>query len=143
MSDMSAETQQAIRESGGIFTEGIFGLVGSLPAIMTGPASLPSFGAMSVDAVSAEMEKIPEFANISENEKLLLTVPIGITVGVLERFGFRNAFNNSSLISRITIKALKKFGAQNLIKEGFLKNIYKIPGVRYDNSGNYTSHFME
>jgi predicted GNAT family acetyltransferase len=126
MSNMSKETQQAIRESGGIFTEGIFGLVGSLPAMFTGPASIPSFAAMSVDAVSSEMEKIPAFANISENEKLALTIPIGVTVGVLERFGFRNALNNSSLISRITINGLKKFGAQNLAKEGTKKTFQEI-----------------
>lgn len=126
MSNMSKETQQAIRESGGIFTEGIFGLIGSLPAMFTGPASIPSFAAMSIDSVSREMEKIPAFANISENEKLALTIPIGVTVGVLERFGFRNALNNSSLISRITINGLKKFGAQNLAKEGTKKTFQEI-----------------
>ena len=126
MSDMDPETQRAIRESGGIVTEGLFGLVGSLPAMMTGPLAIPSFAAMSMDAVEAEMAKIPEFANISENEKLLLTVPLGVTVGVLERFGFRNALNNSSLISRLTIKGLKKLGAQNLAKEGTKKTFQEI-----------------
>ena len=126
MFDMNKETEQAIRESGGIITEGLFGLAGSLPAMFTGPASIPSFAAMSIDAVSSEMEKIPEFANISENEKLLLTIPIGVTVGVLERVGFRNALNNSSLVSRITINALKKFGAQNLAKAGTKKTFQEI-----------------
>ena len=126
MSNMSKETQQAIRESGGIFTEGIFGLVGSLPAMFTGPASIPSFAAMSIDSVSREMEKIPAFANISENEKLALTIPIGVTVGVLERFGFRNALNNSSLISRITINGLKSLVLRTLPKRGLRKHFKKL-----------------
>ena len=36
------------------------------------------------------MEENPEFDNISEDEKRMVTVPIGIAVGALETLGFRN-----------------------------------------------------
>jgi hypothetical protein len=94
------------------FTEGIYGMIESLPAISTSliapGASIASFAAMGINGLNKEMESNPMFANVSENEKLLLTLPYGVVIGVLENYGFRNALNNSSLISKIMFKALKK-----------------------------------
>ncbi len=107
---LTEEYVQKAKESGGIITEGLFGLVRSMPAMMTGGASMFSFMAMGTDMINQEMENNPAFANISENEKLLLTVPVGIVIGVLERAGFRGALNNSSLVGRLTVNGLTKFG---------------------------------
>ena len=94
------------------FTEGIYGMIESLPAIATSlitpQASILSFAAMGINGLNKEMESNPMFANVSENEKLLLTLPYGVVIGVLENYGFRNALNNSSLVSKIMFKALKK-----------------------------------
>jgi len=94
------------------FTEGIYGMIESLPAISTSliapGASIASFAAMGINGLNKEMESNPMFANVSENEKLLLTLPYGVVIGVLENYGFRNALNNSSLVSKLMFKALKK-----------------------------------
>jgi len=94
------------------FTEGVYGMIESLPAISTSliapGASIASFAAMGINGLNKEMESNPMFANVSENEKLLLTLPYGVVIGVLENYGFRNALNNSSLVSKLMFKALKK-----------------------------------
>jgi len=41
---------------------------------------------------------------------MLILAPIATVSGVLENFGFRNAINKSSLVGRLTVGALKKFG---------------------------------
>jgi len=127
--NLTEEYVQKAKESGGIITEGLFGLVRSMPAMMTGSASLFSFMAMGTDMINQEMEKNPDFDNISENEKLLLTVPVGIVIGTLERFGFRNALNNSSLIGRLTLGGLKKLGlssGKQIAKEGTKRTFTEI-----------------
>lgn len=129
-SGLTEEYVQKAKESGGIITEGLFGLVRSMPAMMTGPLSMLSFMAMGTDMINQEMENNPAFANVSENEKLLLTLPVGIVIGALERFGFRNALNNSSLVGRLTMGGLKKFGlyqgGKQALKEGTKRSFTEI-----------------
>jgi hypothetical protein len=95
------------------FTEGIYGMIESLPAISTSliapGASIASFAAMGINGLNKEMESNPMFANVSENEKLLLTLPYGVVIGVLENYGFRNALNNSGFVSKLLLKSLNKF----------------------------------
>ena len=95
-------------------TEGIYGTIESLPAISTGliggaSLMLPSFAAMGINGINKEMKNNPMFANIPENEKLLLTLPYGVVIGVLETVGFRNVINNSSFVTNLLLKSIKKF----------------------------------
>ena len=106
----SAETIAGIHDQSFLLGS-VLGVAQSLPAIFSG-APVASFAAMHMDGMAREMDNIPEFKNISENEKMLVLAPIATVAGVLENFGLRNALSSSSLTARITIGALKKFGAQ-------------------------------
>lgn len=108
-----------------IVLEGLLGVAGSLPAMLSG-APIASFAAMQMDGLAREMDNIPEFKDISENEKLLILAPIATVSGILENFGFRSAMNSSSLVGRLTVGALKKFGAQKTLKVGTKRTFKEI-----------------
>lgn len=86
----------------------LFGAAGSVPAMLGGAASAPLFFMQGFDMVNKEMQDNPAFANVNENEKLLISVPLGIVSGVLEEVGFRGVLNNSSLVTGLTMRALGK-----------------------------------
>ena len=102
----------------------LMGVSESLPAMFSG-GGVVSFAALQMDGLAREMDNIPEFANISENEKFLILAPIATVSGILENFGFRNSINKSSLVGRLTVDALKKFGAQTA-KEGTKRTFKEI-----------------
>ena len=58
--------------------------------------------------VDREFRADPELAKVSEAEKLLLKKTIGITVGALEQFGFRNALNRSGVVNSILMRVINK-----------------------------------
>jgi hypothetical protein len=95
----------------------ILGLSESLPAMIggSGPAGwaqrTAQMYAQVSDGVMEEMEKDPDFANISENEKLAVTLPIGITSAVLEAYGLRNVLASKGVINSITMSVLGRAGA--------------------------------
>ncbi len=100
----------------GFWGGAILGLSESLPAMIggSGPAgwaqrTAQMYGQVS-DGLAEEMEKDPDFANISENEKLAITLPIGITSAVLEAYGLRNVIASKGIINSITMSALGKAG---------------------------------
>ena len=101
-----------VMEGGNVLTEGLYGLLESMPAMATSiinpGAAVISFASMGINGINKEMESNPMFDNVSENEKLLITLPYGIVMGVLENYGFRNALSNSSLIGKIMMNSLKK-----------------------------------
>lgn len=94
----------------------ILGVAESLPAIIggTGPAGwvqrTAQMYAQVSDGLAQEMEKDPSFANISENEKLAVTLPIGITGAILEEIGLKNIKGSQGLINNLALRALGKGG---------------------------------
>jgi len=102
------------------------GLGESLPAMMGGPGlagwaqrTAQMFGQVS-DHVNEEMFNNPNFANISENEKLSVALPIGIVVGVLESVGLRNVMKQKGLLNKVLLKTIGKYtGASQVKKRGF------------------------
>ena len=105
----------ALREEG--FWGGAFaGVVRSLPAMIGGAGPVgwaqrtSQFYAQTSDAVMQEMEKNPEFNNISENEKLAVVLPIGVVGAVLEEFGLRNLKASQGIINKLTLSILGKAG---------------------------------
>ena len=100
----------------GFWGGAFLGLAESLPAMIggSGPAgwaqrTAQMYGQVS-DGLAQEMENDPEFANISENEKLAITLPIGITSAVLEAYGLKNVLASTGIINKITMSALGKAG---------------------------------
>ena len=94
----------------------VLGAFESIPAIIAPSGKIGfairmlNMGALVEDALMKEMEGNPEFANISENEKQLLTLPITIVSGALESFGISNIINKTGLINSLTMAVLKKSG---------------------------------
>lgn len=90
------------------------GLARSLPAIVGGSGwagavqrTVQMYSQVS-DGIRSEMDKNPEFDNVSENEKLAVVLPVGITGAVLEEFGLRNIKGSTGLINKIMMSALGK-----------------------------------
>lgn len=94
----------------------ILGVAKSLPAIIGGTGVVGAaqrtaqMYAQVSDGLSQEMENDPEFKDISENEKLAITLPIGIVGAVLENLGLRNIKGSQGLINNIALRALGKAG---------------------------------
>jgi len=95
----------------GFWGGAIAGLAESLPS-MLGPstARVVKMYAQITDNVDEEMQKDPELSKLSENEKLLVKVPIGIASAVLEEFGLRNVIANKGLLNSLTVRALGRSG---------------------------------
>lgn len=100
----------------GFWGGAILGVAKSLPA-MIGSTNVAGWAqrtaqmyAQISDALAVEMENDPSFKNISENEKLAITLPIGITSAVLEAYGLRNVMASKGVINSITLSVLGKAG---------------------------------
>jgi hypothetical protein len=117
-------TKQYIEKKKENFVAGaVIGAIESIPAFVGGGRGyagaafrLVRLFAQSEDATMNEMSKNPEFENISENEKRLVSVPISITTAVLEEMGFRNILSNSGLVNKITMRVIGKAGATTTAK---------------------------
>jgi len=100
----------------GFWGGAILGVAKSLPAMIggAGPAGWAQRTAQMytqiADGLAVEMENNPEFANITENEKLAITLPIGITSAVLEAYGLRNIMASKGVITSLTMSALGRAG---------------------------------
>jgi GNAT superfamily N-acetyltransferase len=94
----------------------VLGLAESVPAMIGGRGPVgwaqrtAQMYAQVSDNLNEEMSDNPEFENISESEKLLVSAPIGVAVGVLEAYGLRNVIANKGLLNGLVVKALNKAG---------------------------------
>jgi len=75
------------------------------------------------DHLNEEMMNDPDFAQISENEKRMVSLPIGITVGILEAYGFRNVINQRGLLNRYVLKGLQKMRLNKAVPAGATKGL--------------------
>jgi hypothetical protein len=104
----------------------LIGMAESLPAMVSaigapgGVAGWVTRTAMMygqvADHVNEEMEKNPEFQNISEAEKYFVSAPIGIAVGALEAIGFRNVIAQKGLLNGVVARALRKSTSKTTAK---------------------------
>jgi len=96
----------------GFWGGAILGLAESLPAMAGGAGPVgwaqrtANMYALTTDQLNQEMESNPEFDDISESEKYYITAPVGVTVAVLETYGFRNVINQKGLLNSLVAKAL-------------------------------------
>ena len=123
MDETTVEATQETKK--GFWGGALIGVTESIPA-MLGPAPVRIFNMISQveDHINEEMENDPDFADISEAEKTMFTVPLGIVVGVLENLGFRNAIAQKGLASKILLLALKKSG-KNITGQSFRQVVKK------------------
>ena len=98
----------------GFWGGALLGVTESIPAMIGGPGAVgfavrtAQMYAQVSDHLSEEMRDNPEFDNITENEKLAITAPIGIAVAVLESVGFRNVMASKGLLNGVVARALGK-----------------------------------
>ncbi len=86
----------------------IGGLVGSVPAMLAAEGMPLVMFAQIADGLDQEMDKNPDFENVSENEKLLIKSLIGIPGAMLEYYGFRNAVASKGLLNDLVLSAIGK-----------------------------------
>tara|TARA_R110002153_G_scaffold116841_1_gene260672 strand:+ start:461 stop:8248 length:7788 start_codon:yes stop_codon:yes gene_type:complete len=98
----------------GFWGGALLGVTESIPAMIGGPGAVgfavrtAQMYAQVSDHLAEEMRDNPEFDNITENEKLAITAPIGIAVAVLESVGFRNVMASKGLLNGVVARALGK-----------------------------------
>jgi hypothetical protein len=93
----------------GFFGGAIAGLAESLPSMLgPSPARVLSMYSNITDNVSEEMENDPTLSKLSETEKSLVSVPIGIVSAILEEFGLRNVVANKGLLNKLVMRMLGK-----------------------------------
>jgi len=108
-SGVSPEYYRSIEET---FVGGaLLGALTSIPAMAGGPVTRTILmGSQVLSGLDTEMANNPEFADISENEKLLVKAPIAVAVGVLESLGLSNLLKQKGFLNGIVLKALGKVG---------------------------------
>ena len=123
---MSETTVEATKEAKkGFWGGALIGVVESIPA-MLGPAPVRIFNMITQveDHVNEEMANDRSFDDITEGEKQMFTLPLGIVVGVLENLGFRNAIAQKGLASKILLRVLQKEG-KNITGQTFRQVVKK------------------
>lgn len=106
----------------GFWGGALLGTAKSLPALIGGNNAMgwatrtANMYAQNTDAIYKEMEQNPNFRDISEEEKLKVIAPIGITSAALESLGFRNVIANKGLLNRVALAAIGKAGATTTAK---------------------------
>jgi len=86
----------------------ILGLAESLPGMVGGnwAQRTANMYALTTDQLNQEMERNPDFDNISESEKYFVTAPVGVAVATLETFGLRNVINQKGLLNGVISRAI-------------------------------------
>jgi len=107
--EASKEFVEQERQKGTI-KQGLYGLAESLPSFIGGgPFSRRArMFLFTTSFVKDEMEKNPEFENISENEKKLITIPIALASAYLEERGLRNVLSQRGFLSNLLLRVFKK-----------------------------------
>ena len=85
-----------------------FGVIEFLPAALLG---MPGTIAASAQYVNQEMRDNPRFDNVSEMEKMGVSLAIGSVIGALERIGFKSVMNSKLMagpVSSILRKVISK-----------------------------------
>ena len=84
-----------------------------------GIAQTISFAMLQAEAMNVEMNNDPDFKYVTESERKNIIIPTSITVGLLERYGFRNIASNKAimtgLMNRVT-NALPKGATAQMFK---------------------------
>lgn len=108
-SGVSPEYYRSIEET---FVGGaLLGALTSIPAMAGGPVARTILMSSQVLAgLDDEMNNDPAFADVSENEKLLVKAPIAVAVGILENIGLSNLMNQKGFLNGLVFRALGRVG---------------------------------
>tara|TARA_B100001063_G_scaffold178514_1_gene167463 strand:- start:2251 stop:10428 length:8178 start_codon:yes stop_codon:yes gene_type:complete len=116
----SITEQYAATKQKGFFLGALSGVAESIPSLFAGPGRLASLFMLTSGKLDEQMSNNPDFANISENEKVLFKVPAALTVAALENYGIRNVFDKGGFVANVLTKVLNKMpkgGSARTFKE--------------------------
>lgn len=106
----------------GVLPKAWFGAMESIPVMATG-GTIPRFvtgASMAFQYANDELDSNPNTANMDENERKKITVPIAVIGGVLEEIGFRTLIGKNKpyliQLSNYIIKQLPKNATLETIK---------------------------
>jgi hypothetical protein len=119
LGDSTTTTEYMNLQEKGFWGGAYAGLVKSLPAMIGARGSglaaklltQAAFYNQISDGLIQEMDNNPAFKDVSENEKALVILPIGIAGAVLEEYGLKNIPGAKGLLNKIAFNALSKAGA--------------------------------
>jgi GNAT superfamily N-acetyltransferase len=102
----------------GLVPRALLGALESVPSFAFGNAASRAarMFLQTDDAIMKEMQDDPDFKNISEREKRMISTPIALAGAALEEIGFRNIIANKGLLNKMTMSALGKAGATTTAK---------------------------
>lgn len=112
----SKEYSQDIQK--GFWGGALVGVLQSLPAFIGG-STADRTARMFLQQQSAlldEMDNNPNFKDVSENEKMAVTLPIAVGAAALEEIGLRNIVSNKGVFNRLILRAMGKAGATTTAK---------------------------
>ncbi len=116
----SITEQYAATKQKGFWLGALSGVAESIPSLFAGPGRLASLFMLTSGKLDEQMSNNPDFANISENEKVLFKVPAALTVAALENRGFRNIFDKGGFVANVLTRVLNKMpkgGSARTFKE--------------------------
>ena len=134
-------TKQWAETDRGLFVNTLLGLAKSGPAIAAaiygGGLGRLSIVSQSMDTMNKEMQNDPDFADISESEKMFIELPYALVVDKLERMGLSNLFKAKGVINKLVSKVVGKSTARTTskefsdiieteIKNGFAKGLIRV-----------------
>jgi hypothetical protein len=96
----------------------LLGAIESIPSFVGGGSVVKTAKLIgqSHDYMMNQMNSDPDFNDVSESEKMAVSVPLSIVVAQLERLGFRNVVGNKGLLNRLALSAIGKAGATTTAK---------------------------
>ena len=101
-----------------------------------------SFSLLQAEAMNVEMNNDPDFKYVTESERKNIVFPTAITVGILERYGFRNIISNKTIMTGLMNKVTNMlpagataimFKAQmtKLVQSNIAKGIFSNPVAKF------------
>ena len=122
--DVSEQWMMAQQQK--FFPGAFLGLARNLPAFLAPGGKLVRIPALFAQVNSQYEEEFKDL-DLTEDEKVLLKVPLSLVIAQLENFGFRNVLGNSSLVKRLLFNASKKVptNANASVLNDFIRNEIK------------------
>ena len=128
--DVSEQWMMAQQQK--FFPGAFLGLARSAPSFMLPGGPLVRLPALFAQVNSQYQEEFKDL-DLTEDEKAILKVPLGVVTAVLENLGFRNIIRNSSAVKGLLSNVVKKVptGASAPIFVDFIKNEIKSKPLRF------------
>lgn len=108
----------------GFWGGAIAGLIDFAPAMIGSPIQkAATMYAIANDNMNQQLENDPDFKNMSERDKMLVSLPFNLANSVLLEFGLNKIMGSQSILANIVSKSIAKVGTEATAYE--LKNVMR------------------